>query len=81
MTKQKIVHLQFKKRLDSEEENYYFGCIKAIYDCFDETRIGIKYKSLTNALRDTDSYENKMCIIHVGALIPKQQTNKKSSSC
>lgn len=79
MAKQKVVHLHFKNRLDTEEENYYFGCIKAIYDCFDETRIDIKYKSLTNALRDTDTYENKMCIIHVGVLITKRHTNKSKS--
>jgi hypothetical protein len=70
MVKQKVVHLRFKK---TDAEDYFFGSIKAIYDCFEEACIGIKYKSLTNALRGRNLYENKHCIIRVGALISKQQ--------
>lgn len=76
MAKQKVVHLRFKK---TEAEDYFFGSIKAIYDCFEEACVGIKYKSLTNALRSKNTYENKLCCITTGTLIQKRQTNKHQS--
>lgn len=79
MAKQKVVHLHFKKPSETDAEDYFFGSIKAIYDSLSEARVGIKYKSLTNALRDTDTYENKMCVIKTGTLITKRQTNKSKS--
>lgn len=75
MAKQKVVHLRFK----TEAEDYFFGSIKAIFDCFSDADVGIKYKSLTNALRSKNTYENKMCIITTGTLITKCQTNKHQS--
>ena len=58
--------------------DFYFGCIKAIFDFVTEDVIGIKYKSLTNALRGRDFYENKHCTVRVSSLITKQQTKNRT---
>lgn len=73
MATQKIVHLHLKMPPNTCDSDLYFGSIKAIFDLFTEEDIGIKYKSLTNALRGRNLYENKHCIIRVSALISKQQ--------
>lgn len=69
----KVVHLHLKNANGSSEDKY-FGSLKAIYDIFDEADIGIKYKSLTNAIRGKSEYENKKVIIRIGTI----QRKKKS---
>lgn len=77
MTTQKIVHLHMKVPIDGEC-NFYLGSIKAIFDIASEDDVGIKYKSLTNALRGRDFYENKQCTVRISSLITKQQTKNRT---
>lgn len=77
MATQKIVHLHMKIPIDGKCD-FYFGCIKAIFDFASEEVVGIKYKSLTNALRGRDFYENKHCTVRVSSLITKQQTKNRT---
>lgn len=81
MATQKVVHLHFKDSFDSAnaKSDYFFGSVKAIYDYLPEELIGIKYKSLVNAIRERgeDFYENKHCTIRVGVLQTKKQINKR----
>lgn len=73
----KIVHLHLKNVEEADKSDFYFGSIKAIFDFVTEDALKIKYKSLTAALRGRDVYENKNCIVRVGLLQTKQQTNKR----
>lgn len=57
----------------ASEKDWYYGSLKAIYDQFDEDIIGIKYKSLTNAIRGKAEYENKKVIIHIGKIRRKSR--------
>lgn len=68
----KVVHLHLKTDISSIKD-WYFGSLKAIYDRFDEDDIGIKYKSLTNAIRSKSEYENKKVIIRIGKIQRKQK--------
>lgn len=77
MATQKIVHLHMKIPIAGNTD-LYFGSIKAIFDSVSEEDVGIKYKSLTNALRGRDFYENKHCIVRVSSLITKQQTKNRT---
>lgn len=72
MAKQKVVHFRFK----NSTEDFFFGSLKAIYDYFSEEDVGIKYKSLLNAFKDKDTYQNKRVVITTGTLLTKRQTNK-----
>lgn len=78
MATQKIVHLHMKIPIDNKTD-FYFGSIKAIFDFVSEETIGIRYKSLTNALRGRDFYDNKHCTVRVSSLITKLQSNKRQS--
>lgn len=77
MATQKIVHLHMKIPIAGNTD-LYFGSIKAIFDSVSEEDVGVKYKSLTNALRGRDFYENKHCIVRVSSLITKQQTKNRT---
>ena len=77
MATQKIVHLHMKIPTDGNTD-FYFGSIKAIFDSITEDYVGIKYKSLTNALRGRDFYENKHCTVRVSSLITKQQSKNRT---
>jgi hypothetical protein len=58
-----VIHLQI------EEQHYYFGSIKAIYNQFNSTQIGISYGSLRNfGLAENKSYTNSKCTIRKGLL-------------
>lgn len=74
-TNSKIVHLRLKLLPEHFDADSYFSSIKAIYDYFTEDALGIKYKSLTTALRGRNIYENKRCIIRIGVLHTKRQSN------
>lgn len=76
MNLSKVVHLHLKEAYEGMED-LYFGSLKAIYDQVPEEAIGIKYKSLTNAIRGKDCYENKSCIIRIGELQRKSNTKNK----
>ncbi len=56
----------------------YFSSVKAIYDQVPDSAIGIKYRSLTNAIRGKERYENKYCIVCVGELQRKSNIRSKS---
>ncbi|MDL2305961.1 hypothetical protein LJC72_11595 [Bacteroides sp. OttesenSCG-928-D19] len=73
-----IYHLHFKdvRADDNGKQDYYFGSISAIYDCFDSLQIGIKASSLYNFNLDEHTnplYENKKCIIRKSTLITKSK--------
>ena len=69
----KVVHLKLNEPHVGETD-FYFGSLKAIYDAIPQNEIGIAYKSLTNAIRGKNEYQNKRCKIKVGHLQQKQQT-------
>lgn len=75
MEPSKVVHVHFKEPYEGMTD-LYFSSLKAIYQQVPEDIIGIKYKSLTNAVRGKDCYENKSCIIRIGAL--QRMSNNKS---
>lgn len=80
MATQKIVHLHMKIPITGvNETDFYFGSIKAIFDFVPEDAVGIKYKSLTNALRGRDFYENKHITVRVSSLLTKQQTKERNN--
>lgn len=67
----KVYHVQI------EEEHYYFGSKKAIYDTFDKNQLGIGYTSLLNVKNlDQVPYRNKKCVIREGVLV--QTSTKKT---
>ena len=68
----KVVHLHLKTDISSTKD-FYFGSLKAIYDRFDKADIGIKYKSLTNAIRGRSEYENKSISIRIGMMQRKKK--------
>ena len=57
----------------------YFSSLKAIYDVVPQEAVGIRYKSLTNAIRGKGLYENKKVIIRIGKLVRKSncRTNQE----
>ena len=69
----KVVHIKLKEPHNGETD-FYCGSLKAIYDCIPQDKVGIAYKSLTNALRGKSEYENKHCTIKVGLLKQKSQS-------
>lgn len=71
----KVIHLHFKDDWASIIHDWYFGSLKAIYDSRTVEEIGISYKSLTNALRGKEVYENKKVIIRIGKLERKPKQN------
>lgn len=76
MESSKVVHVHFKKPHEGMTD-LYFGSLKAIYIQVPEDIIGIKYKSLTNAIRGKICYENKNCIIRIGELMRKSNVRRK----
>lgn len=77
MESSKVVHVHFKAPYEGMTD-LYFGSLKAIYSQVPEDIIGIKYKSLTNAIRGKDYYENKSCKILIGEL--QRMSNIRSKS-
>ncbi len=69
----KVVHIKLKEPHNGETD-FYCGSLKAIYDCIPKDKVGIAYKSLTNALRGKSEYENKYSTIKVGHLKQKAQS-------
>ena len=72
--KTKVVHLHFKKEPLEGKTDLYFGSLKAIYDSVPQERIGIAYKSLTNAIRGQEEYENRLVLIRIGDLERKTKS-------
>ncbi len=77
MESSKVVHVHFKVPYEGMTD-LYFGSLKAIYAQVPEDIIGIKYKSLTNAIRGKDCYENKSCQIRIGELQRMSNIRRKS---
>lgn len=71
----KIVHLSFKEPYEGTTD-LYFGSLKAIYDQVPQEKVGIAYKSLTNAIRGKEIYENKKIIVRIGQVRRKTRTLK-----
>lgn len=71
---EKVVHLSFREPYAGKTE-LYFSSIKAIYDAVPMEAVGIRYKSLTNAIRSKERYENKKVVIRIGELMRKAQVN------
>lgn len=74
------MHLQFKEPYNGETD-FYFGSLKAIYDTVPIGAVGITYKSLTNAMRGKNDYENKRVIIHLGQIQRKARGRSLKSEC
>jgi hypothetical protein len=70
----KVVHLKLNEPHNGEID-FFFGSLKAIYDAIPQNKIGIAYKSLTNAIRGKNEYHNKRCKIKIGQLQQKKQSN------
>lgn len=77
MNSTKIIHLHFKEPYEGMTD-LYFSSVKAIYDQVPESAVGIKYRSLTNAIRGKERYENKHCIVSVGELHRKSNIISKN---
>lgn len=75
MESKKIIHLELKEPKDGKSD-YYFGSLLAIYDSLQKEDVGITYKSLTNALRGKETYENQKCVIRIGIVERKAHTKK-----
>lgn len=75
MESKKVIHLELKEPQEGKTD-YYFGSLLAIYDTLQKDDVGIAYKSLTNALRGKEYYENKKCAIRVGKLERKAHKRK-----
>ena len=73
----KVVHLKLNEPHDGETD-FYFGSLKSIYDAIHQKEIGIAYKSLTNAIRGKNYYENKKVVIRIGVLYRKPK-NKNTT--
>ncbi len=76
MESNKIVRLKLKEPT-SGRQDHYFGSLAAIYNNFTTEDVGIGYKSLTNAIRGRDIYENKKCVIRIGTLERKAHAKKE----
>ena len=76
MESNKIIHLSFKEPFEGKTD-LYFGSLKAIYDQVPQDKVGIAYKSLTNAIRGKEIYENKKVIIRTGQVQRKTRVSKK----
>ena len=73
----KVVHLKLNEPHNGEID-FFFGSLKAIYDNIPQDKVGIGYKSLTNAIRGKNYYENKKVVIRIGVLYRKPK-NKNST--
>lgn len=78
-----VYHLRLRLRdmpyndwfVQSEQKDYYFGSIAAIYEQFTAKEIGIQASSLYNYnFNKHPFYQNDECFIRKGQLITKQQT-------
>lgn len=58
----------------TEQKDFYFGSLAAIYDVFTPEQVGCKVENLWNVgVSDGEPYANKLCRITREALIRKQQ--------
>jgi hypothetical protein len=71
MESNKIVHLHLKEPYN-EKQDFYFGSLKAIYDCIPEDVVGVKYTSLKSR-KCADVYENRKCVIKIDVIQRKKQ--------
>ncbi len=76
MNSTKVVHLHLNEPYDGKSD-FYFSSFKAVYENVPESVVGIKYKSLTNAIRGKDCYNNKNCPIRVGEVVRKSNIRRK----
>lgn len=80
MEKEKVERTVVHVELFADNSHHYFGSLAAIYEKFSKEEIGITYGSLRNyGLSAEKPYQNKLCIIRKGVLIPipkKQAKNK-----
>lgn len=72
----KVVHLAFKEPYEGKKD-LYFSSLKAIYDVVPQDVVGIRYKSLTNAIRGKEQYENKKVVIRIAELVRKSNCRTK----
>lgn len=71
--KAKVVHLHLKKPRDWQLD-FYFGSVLAIYSVLTHEDVGVHYRTITQALFRSGTYENKKCIVRLGELIRNRQT-------
>jgi hypothetical protein len=71
MKEPKIVHVHFK----ATNTDDYFSSIKAAFQYYDKTDLGLQYRSLVNALHDDGYYENKLIVVRIGYV----KSNKQSA--
>ena len=59
---------------DTEQKEYYFGSLAAIYEVFTPEQVGCKVENLWNVgVSDGEPYANKLCRITREAVVRKQQ--------
>lgn len=77
MESKKIVHLHLKTPFNNETE-FYFGSVKAIFDLFDRSVLGVTYDYLVNSIRiKKGTFENKKILVRIGEIYRKQNNKTK----
>lgn len=70
-----VIHLQIGN------EHYYFGSLKALFDRFDASLIGISYGGIRNyKLSLKKCYQNNKVIIRKGILTTSESSKKRIES-
>lgn len=71
--KAKVVHLHLKKPKNGQSD-FYFGSVLAIYSVLTREDMGAHYRTITQAIFRSGTYENKKCVVRLGELIRKRHT-------
>ena len=71
--KAKVVHLHLKEPRNGQSD-FYFGSVLAMYSVLTREDMGVHYRTITQALFHSGTYENKKCIVRLGELIRNRQT-------
>ena len=75
-----VVHVFLKNPKEGQEQNYYFGSMKAIYSVLSVEDIGRTHDSLrTLSIKSNGGvFENRHCVIRIAEIVrSKQQAEQK----
>lgn len=76
----KIIHVHLKHPAPNQNDDWYFGSMKAIYDHLSKDDLGRQYDSLINHFwnnKEIDVFENNKCIIKKGEILRANQKDKE----
>lgn len=67
----KVVHVQLKQPKEGQQEHYYFGSLKAIFEVLTKEDIGRNYSTLisTSIEKAGGVLETRKAIIRIGELV------------